>query len=54
MLITIQLRPFMAVHGYVALSPKLTDTVGSKEHGITWFVILSLPLYGSLGTQTAN
>jgi hypothetical protein len=46
-------RPFVAVHGYVAISKKFPGSVSSMEHIISWHVILYLPLYFNLSKQTA-
>jgi len=54
MLITIQLRLFYAMSGYLAISLKLPDSIGFIKHGNSWCVVMSLALSGSLGTLTAH
>jgi len=48
--ITIQLRPFIAVHRYVAIFLKPPDSIDFLEHGNSWCVEMFMFLSDSLGT----
>jgi len=44
----------MKAYRYVVIPLKLPNSIGFIKHGISWCVVLFLPLSGSLGTLYAH